>query len=140
VERVKQESELECVPLCGSLRVNRDVLLAKGSAGIPVIAKSSEQPVEHPLMTLGRWRYACSGIHCREGWLKHATHNLTVGFCLQADPVDHEVQDSEREGEAVVVAKVGVPDRVAPTYGIKWPRMEKDAQAPRQLPRPNISV
>jgi hypothetical protein len=56
--------------------------------------------------------------------VKHAAHDLTVGFRFQPDPIDYEVQDSEREGEAVVVAEVGVPDRVAATNRIEWQRVE----------------
>lgn len=63
MEGIEQESELERVPLGRALAVDRGVLFAKWTACVCIVAKASEQLVEHPLVTLWRRSDAGRDVH-----------------------------------------------------------------------------
>jgi hypothetical protein len=94
MERIEEQPEFERVTLGLPGTVDGRILLAEWTASGNVVAKSTEQPVEHPFVTLSRCWHACRSVHCGQHWLKDPGQYLAVCLCLETHSVDHNVEDA----------------------------------------------
>ncbi len=138
VEGIKEESEFERVTLSLTLTIDGGVLLAKGTAGIAIVAEPAEKLVEHPLVAFWRRIDASRSIHRGKHRPKHPRHHLAVSLCFEAEAVDHDIEHSQRERQTVVVPELGIADRVASPHPIERQRVQQNPKATREVDRPRI--
>ncbi len=89
---VEEKSKLECMPLRNTFVIERGVLFTKRAAGIAIVAETSKELVDRPIVALWGGGNTCCGIHRGKHWPEDTGDHFAISLGLQTESINHNIQ------------------------------------------------